>query len=87
MTRFHVNMCLEPTAAGDLDAALTAAMAPFDHNLTGDWSYPRDQAVAEGAIADSRANAAAGFISRSIRSCVIGDEDAGASASRYGGTS
>lgn len=36
MTKFCVNVCLEPSAAGDLDAALSAALAPFDHNLTGD---------------------------------------------------
>ncbi|WP_030435745.1 hypothetical protein [Actinoplanes subtropicus] len=36
MTKFHVNVCLAPPAAGDVDAALAAAMAPFDHNLTSD---------------------------------------------------
>jgi hypothetical protein len=38
MTKFQVNVCLEPSSAGDVNAALTAAMAPFDHNLTDDWN-------------------------------------------------
>jgi hypothetical protein len=38
MTKFHVNVCLEPPSAGDVNAALTAAMAPFDYNLTDDWN-------------------------------------------------
>ena len=38
MTKFHVIVCLAPSAAGDVDAALAAAMAPFDHNLNDDWN-------------------------------------------------
>lgn len=38
MTKFRVNVCLKPSTAGDLNAALSAAMAPFDHNLTDDWN-------------------------------------------------
>jgi hypothetical protein len=38
MTKFHLNVCLAPSAAGDVNAALAAAMAPFDHNLTNDWN-------------------------------------------------
>jgi hypothetical protein len=38
VTKFRVNVCVEPSAAGDVNAALTAAMAPFDHNRTDDWN-------------------------------------------------
>ncbi|SBT40727.1 hypothetical protein GA0070611_1359 [Micromonospora auratinigra] len=38
MARFRVNVCLDRVAAGDVDAALTAAMAPFDYNFSDEWN-------------------------------------------------
>ncbi|GAA3453781.1 hypothetical protein [Dactylosporangium matsuzakiense] len=38
MSKFSVNVCLEPCPPGELPAALAAAMAPFDINLGDDWN-------------------------------------------------
>ncbi|MGI5239870.1 hypothetical protein [Dactylosporangium sp. CA-139066] len=38
MTKFRVNVCLQPCAADEVHAKLAAAMAPFDQNLTDDWN-------------------------------------------------
>jgi hypothetical protein len=38
MATFRANVCLEPSAANDVNAALTAAMAPFDYNLADNWN-------------------------------------------------
>lgn len=48
MTKFHINVCLKPCATHEVRAALTAAMAPFDINLSdedanpyGEWDWWR----------------------------------------------
>lgn len=42
MTKFHLNVCLPPTDPPRLRAALDAAMAPFDMNLSDEWN-PRGE--------------------------------------------
>ena len=38
MSKFRINVCLPPSAGVDLEAALQAAMAPFDINLSADYN-------------------------------------------------
>ncbi|MBR7839485.1 hypothetical protein KDL01_39885 [Actinospica durhamensis] len=50
MTKFRVNVCLKPCATHEVNAALAAAMAPFDMNLSddfnphGEWDWWRIEA-------------------------------------------
>jgi hypothetical protein len=46
MTKFRINVCLNPCAPHEVNAALVAAMAPFDINLSdedfnpdGEWDW------------------------------------------------
>lgn len=43
MTKFRINVCLKPCATHEVNAALTAAMAPFDINLSDDDFNPEGE--------------------------------------------
>ena len=58
MAKFGINVCLKPCATHEVSAALTAAMAPFDINLSdedfnphGEWDWWRIDAGDGGRFA------------------------------------